>query len=159
MDDEHGPSLVAKRIRALKKKLAKIAALEQKESLNDDQLELFNSRDKLEHTLAEFESLQAHLGAPPPPPERRVDDKDLLRLLKLVHVAGKADLPKPVEYFCKSILGTVGTDSFGDSLQHALAEAKLYLQGSPREIAPSLSYADIERVIDDSARTLRSPFE
>ena len=38
------PSLVAKRIRALKKKLAKIAALEQKESLNDDQLELFNSK-------------------------------------------------------------------------------------------------------------------
>lgn len=143
------PSLVAKRIRALKKKLAKIAALEQKESLNDDQLELFNSKEKVEHTLAELESLQAHVGAPPP--ERRADDKDLLRLLKLVHVAGKADLPKPVEYFCKTILGTVDSN-----LNHALAEAKLYLERSSDEIAPSITYADIERIIDEHAR---SPFE
>eukprot|EP00633_Aureoumbra_lagunensis_P010166 CAMPEP_0197324088 /NCGR_PEP_ID=MMETSP0891-20130614/70902_1 /TAXON_ID=44058 ORGANISM="Aureoumbra lagunensis, Strain CCMP1510" /NCGR_SAMPLE_ID=MMETSP0891 /ASSEMBLY_ACC=CAM_ASM_000534 /LENGTH=505 /DNA_ID=CAMNT_0042816845 /DNA_START=26 /DNA_END=1543 /DNA_ORIENTATION=+ len=53
-------SMVTKKIRAIKKKLSKIASLENKlpEELNQDQNELLKSRDRLEYVLADLELMK-----------------------------------------------------------------------------------------------------
>lgn len=59
-------SVVAKKIRALKKKLSKISALEKKvtetanNALNEDQTELLNSKERVQQALADNESLKTH---------------------------------------------------------------------------------------------------
>lgn len=169
------------KIAALEKRLAETPSL----SLNEDQAELLKSKDRVQHFLAEYEAIKSQMveiakaelvsattkkrpkasSTPAKHSHAQTDAHDppriaVERLLKLIYVVqrrGTAHLPTAVDLFCNSILGNAGLpeDEFHQCLQHGVAAAMKYLESSQEEVAPGVSFAEVEHIIENLAEQLR----